>query len=109
MWTAVSRRAAVERATVRVLVEARDEAWAAEAWYRARSPAAADRFVRELRRAISLIAESPARWPLARRNTRRYLLRRFPFSIVYRIEDSGICAVAIAHTKRRFAYWRDRA
>ena len=60
-----SGRAAVEAASVRVLVEAQDEAWAAEAWYRRRSPAAADRFVRELRRAIALIAESPARWPLA--------------------------------------------
>jgi len=104
----VSRRAAVEAARVRVLVDAQDEAWAAEAWYRLRSPAAADRFVRELRRAIALIAESPARWPLGRRNTRRYVMWRFPFSIVYRIEDSGVCIVAIAHARRRFGYWRDR-
>ena len=103
-----SGRAAVEAASVRVLVEAQDEAWAAEAWYRRRSPAAADRFVRELRRAIALIAESAARWPLGRRNARRYVLRRFPFSVIYRIEDSGVCIVAIAHARRRFGYWRDR-
>ena len=104
----VSRRAAVEAASVRVLVEAQDEAWAAEPWYRRRSPAAADNFIRELRRAVALIAESPTRWPPGRRNTRRYVLRRFPFSVAYRIEDSGVCIVAIAHARRRFGYWRDR-
>lgn len=104
----VSRPAAVEAAGVRFLLEARDEAWAAEAWYRYRSPAAADRFVRELRRAIVLIAESPTRWPALRRNARRYVLRRFPFSVVYRVEDSGVCIVAVAHAHRRAGYWRSR-
>jgi hypothetical protein len=35
-------------------------------------------------------------------DTRRYLLRRFPFSVVYRIEDSGVCIVAVAlvHSSR---------
>jgi plasmid stabilization system protein ParE len=98
----------VEAVSVRVLVEARQEAWAAEAWYRRRSPAAADRFVRELRRAIALIAESPTRWPSGRRNSRRYLLRGFPFSVVYRVEDYGVCVVAVAHLRRRAGYWRDR-
>lgn len=93
---------------VRFLVEAQEEAWAAEAWYRARSPEAAAGFARELRRAVARITESPRTWPVIRRNARRYFLRRYPFRIVYRVEDSGVCVVAVAHAKRRFGYWRDR-
>jgi plasmid stabilization system protein ParE len=95
-------------AAVRFLAEAQEELWASEAWYRERSPAAANRFMEEVRRAVALIAAFPRRWPAIRRNARRYTLRRFPFAIVYRIEDSGVCVVAVAHAKRRFAYWRDR-
>lgn len=95
-------------APVRFLVEAQEDLWAAHEWYRVRSPAAARRFVREIRRAVALIAASPRTWPVVRRNTRRYVLKRFPFSVVYRIEDSEVCIVAIAHAKRGYAYWRDR-
>jgi hypothetical protein len=45
---------------------------------------AASRFVVELNRAIALIAEAPQRWPTGVRGTRRFLLQRFPFSVVYR-------------------------
>ena len=93
---------------VRFLEEAQVEAWAAEAWYRTRSLLAAERFVAALRQAVALIAENPRRWPVGRRNMRRYVLARFPFAVIYRIEDSGVCVVAVAHAKRRPGYWRRR-
>ena len=93
---------------VRFLVEAQADVWAAEAWYRARSPAVAASFVREVRSAVARISQSPRAWPVVRRNARRYGLKRFPFGIIYRVEDSGVCVIAVAHAKRRFGYWRDR-
>ena len=39
---------------------------------------------------------------------RQYLLRRFPYKVIYRNRDEDIYVVAIAHTKRRPNYWKDR-
>jgi len=40
--------------------------------------------------------------------TRRILLRRFPYQIVYRLKPDGIVVVAVAHLKRRPGYWKSR-
>jgi hypothetical protein len=42
------------------------------------------------------------------RGTRRLLLQRFPFSIIYRVESTWVLVVAIAHQRRRPGYWRRR-
>ncbi len=39
---------------------------------------------------------------------RRGLLRRFPYSVIYRVEPEGILVVAVAHSRRRASYWRGR-
>ena len=77
-------------------------------WYLQRSEPAASRFALELDRAIALIAESPQRWPHDVHNSRRFLLRRFPFSIVYRELPSVIQVLAVAHGHRRPRYWKQR-
>ena len=84
------------------------EARAARKWYATRSENAADAFVAELDRAVARIIESPSRWPAHVHGTRRYLLRRFPFSLVYRVTGSVITVVAVSHGKRRPGYWKTR-
>jgi toxin ParE1/3/4 len=73
-------------------------------------PVAAERFADEVVRALDVIAEAPGRWTRAGHDTRRLPLQRFPFKIVYRWNpgDEVVKVVAIAHTKRRDGYWRDR-
>jgi hypothetical protein len=51
---------------------------------RERNETAAEAFLAELDRAVELISESPMRWPNYLHGTRRFLLRRFPFGVVYR-------------------------
>ncbi len=90
------------------LEQALIDAEAAARWYAARSPTAAIRFSAELDDAEAAILERPEAWPRADQGTRRYLLRRFPFSVVYRIERSRILIVAVAHGRRRPGYWKNR-
>lgn len=45
---------------------------------------------------------------LALTNTRRNLLRRFPFSVAYRVELQRMLIVAVAHARRRPGYWKPR-
>jgi toxin ParE1/3/4 len=87
---------------------AADEAEAAERWYRDRNETAATRFRRELDRAVGLIAERPDAAPPYVGNTRRFLLRRFPFFVVYRVFSQHVQVVAVAHARRRPQYWLQR-
>ena len=81
---------------------------AGERWYARRSPAAAAAFLADVDHALELIAEAPETWPRWRRGTRRFVLHRFPFSVVFRVEDDAVYVVAVAHAKQRPEYWRHR-
>jgi plasmid stabilization system protein ParE len=80
----------------------------AVAWYQKRSRKAAPDFIEELRRATDTIREAPDRWPAGKNNTRRFLLWRFPFAIIYSEHESGITIWAVAHGSRRPEYWAER-
>jgi toxin ParE1/3/4 len=87
---------------------AADEAKAAERWYRERNEIASARFQREIDRAVDLISERPNTGSPYLGNTRRVLLRRFPFFVVYRVRGFNVQIVALAHARRRPGYWRAR-
>jgi len=90
------------------LDEAIEEAEAAARGYAARSTTAASGFADEIDAAIAAIAQDPEAWPSYDRGTRHYLLRRYPFSVVYRIEETRILVVAVAHGHRRPGHWASR-
>jgi plasmid stabilization system protein ParE len=88
--------------------EAIAEARAAAHWYRERSALAADAFLAEPDRAVERIAENPERYSHYVRGTRRYLLQRFPFYLVYREIAGKLEIIAIAHGRRKPGYWKKR-
>ncbi|MCZ6625894.1 MAG: type II toxin-antitoxin system RelE/ParE family toxin [Deltaproteobacteria bacterium] len=88
--------------------EAVAEAQAAYRWYHERNQIAAAAFLAELDRAVELISEGPMHWPAHLHGTRRFLLRRFPFAIVYREVGETIQIVAVAHGRRKPGYWKAR-
>jgi plasmid stabilization system protein ParE len=77
----------------------------AVAWYQQRSPKVALDFIEELHRAADTIREAPERWPIGKNNTRRFLLWRFPFAIIYSEQESVVTIWAVAHGSRRPGYW----
>jgi plasmid stabilization system protein ParE len=81
-----------------------DELKSALIWYAERSEAAANNFIRELEAGLEMVLQSPDRWPLGERATRKFTLKRFPFAIVYRETNRSIQVVAIAHGHRRPGY-----
>jgi plasmid stabilization system protein ParE len=94
--------------TLEFLDEAVEDAETAAFWYAERSPAAASAFADEIDAAIAEIASKPLTWPSYDHNTRRFLLRRFPYSVVYRVSAAKILIVAVAHAHRRPSYWVNR-
>jgi len=79
----------------------------ARLWYARVDAALGDAFADELDNAIGRIAETPLTWVHAA-NDQRYLLHRFPYSIVYRLRGEEIHVLAVAHLRRKPGYWRDR-
>jgi toxin ParE1/3/4 len=88
--------------------EAHLEEEAAFQWYRIRSPCAAEAFLQAIERARLDIQESPESWAEYLHGTRRYLLQRFPYVVVYRVSEVRIEVIAIAHGRRKSAYWFER-
>ena len=89
--------------------EAGAEYDAAFEWYMERSPDAALKFDAEVEQALTQIVQSPRRWAAGSHSTRKFLLRLFPFILIYRERaDSSIQIVAVAHTSRRPGYWTKR-
>jgi toxin ParE1/3/4 len=88
--------------------EALEEWKSAAAWYLERNETAAVNFVAEVDQAVDLIAASPQRWPKGLRGTRKFVLQRFPFAIVYREKEDVVQVLAVAHGHRRPGYWKGR-
>jgi plasmid stabilization system protein ParE len=94
--------------SVQIHPDALEEAKAAVEWYRERSPRAAESFVNELSGALQRISEHPGLYFLSEFGTRRVLLHKFPYLVVFRETANGIEVIAVAHGRRRPGYWRNR-
>jgi plasmid stabilization system protein ParE len=86
------------------------EAELAEAadYYEARRPGLGKIFAGEVARTISLIRDYPDSGAPMAASRRRMLVRRFPYTIVYRQDRDSVLIVAVAHQSRRPGYWRGR-
>jgi plasmid stabilization system protein ParE len=84
------------------------EAAQAFQWYASRSARAAERFADALDRAIGQVQERPQSFPLHLAGTRRCLLSRYPYLVVFRELDDRIQVIAVAHGRRRPGYWTRR-
>ena len=94
--------------SVRYHEGATEDVKSAVGWYSKRSRKAASDFIAELDRAVGTIREDPERWTMGKGNTRRFLLWRFPFSIIYSEQDGAPIIWAVAHGSRRPEYWSRR-
>jgi len=70
--------------------------------------ALAREFVDEFERVAKLIDAAPQLGAVFRGNRRRYFLRKFPYSVIYQISQNELRIVALAHQRRRPAYWAGR-
>jgi len=93
---------------VRFFREASEEIEEAAKWYGRRSPAAEAAFLRDLDDAVAAILDAPQRWTAFVDGTSRYVFRKFPYSLIYFVDEDVVVIVAVAHDKRQPGYWRGR-
>ena len=95
----------------RILEPASGELAAAVSWYEARRAGLGREFFDTVEATIALIEQQPEIGVanVDAPNTRRAIVRRFPFQLVYHLTHNEITVVAIAHLKRRPGYWHHRS
>src|SRR6266566_8820656 len=82
---------------------------AAMAWYRKRSPNAAQRFRGEIRRLTERMAATPQQGTPFQGSFRWMRAGRFPYLVYYEVRDPTLIVIyAVAHGRRRAGYWLRR-
>ncbi len=68
----------------------------------------ADIFFNRINLSIESIKKNPLSFPIAYRNVRKFVVKKFPFVIYYQIVESVVRVIAIFHTSRNPEIWNDR-
>jgi plasmid stabilization system protein ParE len=88
--------------------EARRELLEARRWYEERIAGLGLEFARAVEGAIDAIREHPQSFRQVHGEHRRCLVRRFPYSVVYRPTSTEIVVIAVHHHRRAPSSWRGR-
>ena len=96
------------RFEVVVLPEAEAAIRGAFFWYFERSPIAADAFRAEALDAIDLLATDATICPKDEDGIHRDILRHFPYTVFYEVDNLTVTVLAVAHQRREPGYWRAR-
>lgn len=94
--------------TLRIHPEAREELTEAAGFYEERVAGLGEDFLEEYRTVLKRILNGPERAPRVLRGFRRLNLRRFPYSVFYRLRGEEVFIIAVAHMHRRPFYWKPR-
>lgn len=70
---------------------------AAEGWYENKEPGLGSQFVDAVDRTLALIEENPRAYPVVENTIRRAVVRRFPYSVFYVVEEARVVVLAVFH------------
>ena len=93
---------------VRWGMAAERELWGAAEYYEEKAAGRGIEFLDEAERVASLVAEFPNLGMAVSEFRREVLLAKFPYRLVYDLNDAGIRIIAVAHQKQRPRYWQWR-
>jgi plasmid stabilization system protein ParE len=88
--------------------EAQSELLDARAWYEAERDGLGATFAAAVEATVTSILENPQAYPCVKADTRRALVRRFPYAVYFRATDDEIVVLAIMHGRRDPRHWRSR-
>ena len=83
------------------LLDARD-------WYEEQRPGLGGAFATEVDMVLSRIVQAPLAYPRVHGETRRALVRRFPYAIYFHAMPDEIVVLAVIHGRRHPRHWQSR-
>jgi len=88
--------------------DAESELLEAATYYERQVQGLGERFEAEVIRTTDLLLAQPAIGRPADPNLREFVLRRFPFTVIYSVTGDVVRIEAVAHQKRLPGYWKER-
>ena len=93
---------------IRLLKPAQTELDDGIIWYEGQVSGLGIEFLGEILETFKRTKLNPDVWASFSKRTRRCLVHRFPYGIIYQIRENEILVIAIAHLHRKPGYWKDR-
>lgn len=78
------------------------------AFYYENNPKVADTFFQNINRSFEKIKENPHTFPTVHKDVKKYVIKKFPFVIYYRLMNTIIRVIAIFHSSRNPEKWNER-
>ena len=94
--------------TVSFTSAAREELIEAHDWYEGELTGLGGRFIQAIDFAVDRMSASPRQFPVVFKNARRALLRGFPYSLFFVVDDQAILVMACFHASRNPLHWKKR-
>lgn len=77
-------------------------------YYNLKSYGLGDKFFDEVLKIAELISRFPEGWTQNTEHTRKAVLKKFPYNLIYTLHNNKIYILAVAHQHREPEYWIDR-
>jgi len=77
-------------------------------WYEEQSIGLGEDFLEEIESSYQAIIDFPNTWIPFSYGFKRYLLSKFPYSVIYKNDEDSIYIVSIMHNSRKPNFWLDR-
>ena len=88
--------------------DAKEEFDGAVEFYEQSHPGLGLEFAEEIYATIVRIIQFPDAWSTLSKNSRRCLVSRFPYGLIYQIKSHTLRIIAVANLHRRPGYWKER-
>jgi plasmid stabilization system protein ParE len=88
--------------------EAETELLDARAWYEGERVGLGAIFAAAVETTVTPILQNPLAFPRVKGDTRRALVRQFPYAVYFRPIDDEVIVLAVMHGRRNPRHWRSR-
>ena len=77
-------------------------------YYEQFQPGLGSEFAQRVYTTITRIIQYPDAWSVLSKNSRRCLVSRFPYGVIYQIKSRSLRIIAVANLNRLPGYWKER-
>lgn len=93
---------------IRFLDQATEDFQTAVDYYNSERPGLGYEFANEIRTTLARINSFPEVWPVIDNGIRKCIVKRFPYALIYSIQNDLIVIIAVMHMKRKPGYWDNK-
>ena len=87
---------------------AEQEFYDSQDYYEEQQTNLGERFEKEIHSTLNRIQKFPNMYVKIRKDVRKCVVNKFPFNLLYSVEEDHILIIAIAHHHRKPDYWVER-